>query len=97
MLHSLAEWNPDSVLRYKWGYALSDILDLFKVKMTQYAELRRQDYEFLVELAKAALGGGTKEGEYALDSGEGLEDLSDEQAALLREALGDDYDRVIAE
>ena len=49
----------------------------------------------MVELASAALGGGRKKGEVSLDTGEGLDERSDEDDAALREVLGDDYENIV--
>jgi hypothetical protein len=92
MLHKLAEWNPHSVLLYRWNYAFDEIEILYTAKIEEFVERRSMDYEFLVNLAKAALGGDSKkEGEYGMDDGEGFEERTEEQDAELRAALGDDY------
>lgn len=52
------------------------------------------DYQFLTDLACAALGGKKQEGVYELDSGDGLDTMTPEQEAELREALGEDFDKV---
>lgn len=47
--------------------------------------------EFLVELTSAALGGGDSkgEGEIGLDSGDGVDELSEEAIAAMIEMLGE--------
>lgn len=96
MLHSLAEWNPLSVLYYKWSYSWEEIKTLYVAKSKDYAKKKQIDYQFLIDLAQAALGGGKKqEGEYGMDTGEGIEEITPEQEAALREALGDeDFERM---
>jgi len=38
------------------------------------------------------MGGGGSSESVEVDSGEGLDEITDDQEALLRAALGDDYD-----
>ena len=95
MIHRLALWNPLSVLYYKWGYSWKELQDLYVAQCQEYAERRTIDYEFLVELASAALGGGkSDEHTVDLDGGEGLEDMTPEQEEALRAALGADFDKL---
>lgn len=80
---------------YKWGYSWNEIKGLYIAKEKDRAKRRQVDYEFLIELASAALGSGKKsDGSYDLDSGEGLENMTEEQEAELRLALGDDFDKI---
>lgn len=67
---------------------------LFEAKCKEYAEKKEIDYQFLVDLATAALGGGKKEDELLLDDGEGLDEITPEQEEALRAALGSDYDKL---
>lgn len=79
---------------YKWGYSWEEILALYKVKVAEYVDRRSQDYEFLVKLAKAALG-GKDDNQVGLDTGDGLEERDASQDEALKAMLGDDYDRVV--
>lgn len=47
-----------------------------------------------MELTSAALGGGKKEDEVGLDTGEGMDELTEEQIAEMKIMLGDDFDRI---
>jgi hypothetical protein len=70
--------------------------DLYLAKMKELVQLKSADYKFLIELASAALGGKSKkgDGQYELDDGEGLDEMTPEQEAELRQALGDDFDKL---
>ena len=97
-MHDLSEFNPLSVIYYKWNYAWKEIIDLYKFKKKSWAEQRKIDYDFLVSLATAALGGKSKtEGEVGQDSGEGLEYLTNEQFNDLKEMLGSDFEKQYGE
>ena len=89
-MHLLAEFNPLSVIYYKWNYSWDEIKRLYQVKTKDWASKRKLDYEFLIDLASAALGGKKKgEGEYGLDEGDGLDEMTPEQEQDWREILGD--------
>lgn len=80
---------------YKWGYSWPELKELFKAKNKEYAQKKEMDYKFLIELTTAALGGkGKKDGEIGKDTGEGLEEMTEEQEAALRLALGEDFDKI---
>lgn len=56
--------------------------------------IREQGYKFLVDLASAALGGkSSSEGEVGLDSGEGMEEMSEEDLAAMKLMLGKDFNK----
>lgn len=40
------------------------------------------------------MGGSSEEGTYDIDDGEGIEEMTPEQEAEMREMLGEDYDRI---
>jgi hypothetical protein len=90
----LSEWNPVSVRYYKWGYSWLEIKDLYIAKNKDFVEKKQIDYQFLIDLAKAALGGGGKDETFGLDTGEGIEEMTPEQEAAMREALGEDFSRI---
>jgi len=54
-------------------------------------EKRSVDYDFLVQLATAALGGKSSEEQVGVDTGEGIEEMTAEQEANLRAMLGADF------
>ena len=47
-----------------------------------------------MELTSAALGGGKKEDEVGLDTGEGMDELTEEQIAEMKIMLGEDFARL---
>jgi hypothetical protein len=91
---SLSDFNPLTYLYYIWGYSWNEILSYYKQKNKEYVDKRKVDFDFMIQLAKAALGSGSGEDGYTLDTGEGIEDMTDEQEAELRLALGDDFDKL---
>lgn len=94
MLHSLAAFNPQSVRYYRWNYAFEQIKELYIQKSKEEATKTNQFCEFLVSLASSCFGGGgDKEGVVGKDDGEGLEELTEEQYANLKAALGDDFSK----
>ena len=75
---------------YKWGYSWSEIKHYYIQKSKETAERTNAFCSFLVELTASALGSGKKdEEEVGLDTGEGMEQMTDEQLANLRAVLGD--------
>lgn len=60
-------------------------------KCKEDAQRTSQFCEFLVELTSAALGGGKKsaEGSVGMDTGEGMEELTEEQIAMWKDVLGE--------
>lgn len=94
MIHSLSDWNPLSVKYYKWCYSLDELKELFKQKSADYVEKKKVDFDFLVQLATAALGGKQKD-TFGEDTGEGVHERTEEQDAAMRAMLGEDYDRVV--
>lgn len=96
MISSLADWNPLSVLYYKWGYSLEELKDMYAAKSREYSYKKKLDYKFLIDLTKAALGGGGKSSDdVPLDDGTGIAERTEEQDSAMREMLGDDYSRVV--
>lgn len=79
---------------YKWGYSWEEIKSLYIAKETDRAKKRQVDYEFLIDLASAALGGKANTDSYDLDSGEGINDMTEDQEKALREALGEDFEKI---
>lgn len=88
----MAEWNPDSVLLYRWNYSWSELIKLYKRKLTIYTERRQVDYDFIVKVASACVGGKSDEGTYELDDGEGLDEMNEAELQNLKDMLGDDYE-----
>jgi hypothetical protein len=89
VIHRLANWNADAVQTYKWRYSWPELKRLYIGKQQEYAELKQIDYQFLVELASAALGGGKKEGDYGVLEDDAFDELTEEQEKQWREVLGD--------
>lgn len=89
----LAEWNPESALFYRWNYSWTELLKFINRKYKIYAERKRTDFDFLVKLAEWCFGGSSDES-YDVDTGEGIEDMTEEQEAALRLALGEDFDKL---
>ena len=57
--------------------------------------MRNIDYQFLVDLASAALGGKKNDdASFGMDTGEGADEMTDDQEAALRAALGEDFDGI---
>lgn len=80
------------MIYYRWGYSWGEILKLYKSKQSEWVQKRSADYDFLVSLAKAALGGKSSSGdEVGLDDGEGIDEMSEEDMAGLKLALGKDF------
>lgn len=95
MIHSLSDWNPLSVRYYKGSYCWDEMKELYIAKQKERAQSRNIDYQFLIDLASAALGGKKSEEGIGLDTGEGAEDMTPEQEAMWREVLGDsEYERM---
>jgi hypothetical protein len=94
VIHSLADWYPLSVRFYKWGYSWLEMKELYVAKSKEYADKKQIDFQFLIDLAKAALGGGggSDNDNYGLDTGDGLDDMTEEQETEMRLVLGDDFD-----
>jgi hypothetical protein len=59
-----------------------------------YLERREVDYEFIVKIAQACMGGKSEEGTVGLDDGSMIDEMSEEQIADMRDMLGDDFDRI---
>jgi hypothetical protein len=91
----LSEWDPLSVIHYKWLYSFSELIKFYQRKQKIYFDRTSANLEFLVSLTQAALGGKRQsaEGEIeaSLDDGEGLDELTDEQIANLKQVLGKDF------
>lgn len=94
MILELAEWSVDNALLYRWSFSWTEILKFYQRKQKIYADRKQVDFDFLCKLAQAALGGKSEEGTVELDSGDGLDEVSEDQEAALRAALGDDYDKI---
>jgi len=76
-------------------FSWKEILKFYTRKQKIYVERKKADFDFLVELATACLGGKKSDGEISIDSGEGLDEMDEEQEEALRRALGDDFDKVM--
>jgi hypothetical protein len=80
------------VLLYRWNYSWKEIKKLYSRKQKIYLERREVDYEFIVKIAQACMGGGkSDDGAVGLDDGSMLEEMSDEQIADMKEMLGEDF------
>jgi len=75
---------------YRWNYAWQTIKGLYIQKQHEIADRTNAFCEFLVELVSAAVGGGkgSKE-EVTLDTGEFMEELTDEQIAEWKNLMGE--------
>ena len=78
------------MLFYKWGYSWDQIKLLYTARAKDWADKKQIDYQFLVDLAGAALGSKKPSGAVGLDNGEGIDELTEEKEAELRMSLGDD-------
>lgn len=87
LLHSLAGYNPKSVRYYRWNYSWLDIKAMFIQKQREVADHTNAFCEFLVELVSAAVGGGKDPEVIGLDTGEGKEEMSEEQVEMWRGIL----------
>lgn len=86
----MTDYNPISVLYYKWGYSWQELKQFYVNKQKDANERMSTFCEFLVELVSAALGGGkSSEDAVGLDAGEGLEEMTDEQLEMWRCVLGE--------
>jgi len=92
----LANWSPEQALYYKWSYSYNEIIKFYQRKCKIYYDRFNLAVEIAVDIVSAALGGKKKktEGEVGIDSGDGLEELTEDQEAALREALGEDFDKI---
>ena len=93
---SLAEYNPESFLYFGWGYSFKEILKFYKAKQKEYYDKRSADYEFLVSLASAALGGKSSEksaDSMGSDDGSGIESMELVDFNNLKKCLGADFEK----
>lgn len=77
------------VLHWKWGHDWPEIRKAFIQKQKEQIDRTNAFCKFLIELTQAAFGGKKSEEEIGLDSGEGIDELSDEQLENLRNVLGE--------
>jgi len=63
-------------------------------KSKEYSEKVGALCTFAVDLVSAIYGGKKEEGEIGLDTGEGMDDLTDEQIAEMKIMLGPDFNRL---
>lgn len=96
MILELANWSPEQALWYKWGYSYKEIIKFYQRKNKIFSDRFNLAVEIAVDIVSAALGGKKKksEDEVNIDSGEGIEEMTEEQEAALREALGEDFDKI---
>lgn len=75
------------------------MLDLYKSKQKNWAKIKQTDYEFLIQLTTAALGGksGKGEDEVGMDDGNGIEYMDLESFNNLKAMLGNDFAKVYGE
>ncbi len=75
---------------YRWSYSWDEIKKLYIQQQREIADRTNAFCEFLVELTSAAFGGGSKDSEeYTLDTGEGMDEMSDEQIQKWKDILGE--------
>lgn len=89
VIFSLAEFNPMSARFYKWNFCWADIKQLYIQKQRELGDRTNAFCEFLVELVSSAIGAGKQSDTVGLDTGEGMDELSDEQLVQIKEMLGD--------
>lgn len=78
------------VRHWKWGYVWPEIRKAYVQKSKEQMERTNAFCEFLMKLTQAAFGGGSKsEDEIGLDTGEGLDEISDEALENLKAVLGE--------
>lgn len=76
---------------YKWNYGWQQIKALYIQKQKEESDKTNQFCEFLVELTSAAFGGGKSDNpdEVGLDTGEGSDEMSEEDQARMIATLGE--------
>lgn len=62
--------------------------ELFIIKNKEQNDRLQALCEFLVELTSAAFGGKSSSEEIGMDTGEGVEDMTEEQLEMWKEVLG---------
>lgn len=67
---------------------------LYVQKQKEQLERTSAFCEFLVELATACFGGSKKQDEVNIDTGEGIDELTDEQLQQMKEMLGPDFEKM---
>lgn len=83
------------MLYYKWNYSWDQIKTLYTARAKDWANKKKIDYQFLVDLASAALGSKKNDRAIGMDDGSVEEELTEEQEAELRMSLGDaDFERL---
>lgn len=64
--------------------------ELFILKQKEQNNRLQALCEFLVELTSAAFGGKSSSEEIGMDTGEGIEDMTEEQLEMWRQVLGEE-------
>jgi hypothetical protein len=74
---------------YRWSYSWEDLRKLYIQKQKEEMDKTNAFCTFLVELTSSALGGGKSDNpdEVGLDTGEGMDDITDEQLDMWRSIL----------
>lgn len=85
---SLSDFSPSRYRQFVWNYSWEELKKFYIQKNKETSERTQAFCEFLVELV-SAIYGGKKEDEITLDTGEGMDDLTDEQIAEMKIMLGD--------
>jgi len=80
---------------YGWNYSWPQIKDLYIQKNKEVSERTSTFCTFLVDLVGAIYGSKKEDGEIGQDTGDGLDDLTDEQIAEMKIMLGsEDFNRL---
>lgn len=75
---------------YKWNYGWDQLKELYIQKNKERAERTNQFCEFIVSIVNNIYGDGSKtEGDVQVDTGEGMDELSDEEIQMWKETLGE--------
>lgn len=84
----LVDYRPLEFLSLQWMFSLDEILKFYKQKKKDYFEKRKTDFQFLMDLASACLG-GKKADSYNVAGEEGFDEMDDETFDMWRDILGE--------
>ena len=91
---SLSDFSPSSYRQFIWGYSWEELKKFYIQKNKEDNQQLQSLCTFLVELVSAIYGGKKSEDEIGLDTGEGMDELSDEQIESMKAMLGEDFTRM---